>query len=142
MKKLFIILSLLAMVMFVISPALAANQNGKGHSKDGAGVSGSTGNQGNAKDVGNAGGGKGKGGKGDRGKGHGKGKGRGHDSHGNGKGKGHGKCGKKPDMGNNVDSVSPSIPDSWSQNFGRQYRESNGPNCWDIYLNMPIPCRP
>ena len=58
LKKRAVIL-LAAAAMFTVSPAFAANQNGKGHSEDGRGVSGSTGNQGNGKGAGNAGGQKG-----------------------------------------------------------------------------------
>jgi len=60
LKKRAVIL-LAAAAMFTVSPTFAANQNGKGHSEDGRGVSGSTGNQGNDKGVGNAGGNKGNG---------------------------------------------------------------------------------
>jgi hypothetical protein len=56
-KKAIVLLA--AAALFTVSPAFAANQNGKGHSESGRGVSGDTGNQGNGKGVGNAGGNKG-----------------------------------------------------------------------------------
>jgi len=85
LKKRAVIL-LAAAAMFTVSPAFAANQNGKGHSEDGRGVSGSTGNQGNGKGVGNAGGQKGNnnggngGSNGGNGNSNGGGKGNGNDS--------------------------------------------------------------